>query len=242
MGKIALCTLIGTAAGVLGTALGGSAAYLFRTSARRLLGTVLDFAAGVMLAVVCFELLPGAFERAPFPAVLSAAAAGVVFVMLAGALAGKRGRGPDGLAVTAFTVAVGIAAHNIPEGLAIGAGLMQDMRLGASLAAAMFLHNIPEGLGIGLPMRIRGLPLRRTLLLSCLAGLPTGAGALAGALAERVSASFTAACLSGAGGAMLCLALGEMLPEAHRLREGAAGKLSGVVGVLSGAALGFILG
>ena len=66
LNRITLYTLIGTACGVLGTTGGGMAAYLFKTKNQSILGVVLDFAAGLMLAVVCFDLLPHAFELAAF--------------------------------------------------------------------------------------------------------------------------------------------------------------------------------
>ena len=139
-------------------------------------------------------------------------------------------------------MAVGIAVHNVPEGLAIGAGLMENRHLGLSLAATMFLHDIPEGLGIGLPLRIRGESFWKAALIALLAGLPTGAGALAGALAGSVSDSVTAACLSSAGGAMLYLVLAEMMPEAHRMMKGTSAKLSGVLGVIFGIVISVALG
>lgn len=242
MNNIALYTLIGTASGVLGTAGGGMAAYLFKTKNRNVLGVVLDFAAGLMLAVVCFDLLPHSFELASFSSVLAGVAGGIAFVMFVQWLLERCGKHLDGLALTAVTVAVGIAVHNVPEGLAIGAGLMEDRHLGISLAATMFLHDIPEGLGIGLPLRIRGEPFWKVTLISLLAGLPTGAGALAGALAGSVSDSVTAACLSSAGGAMLYLVLAEMMPEAHRMMKGTSVKLSGVLGVIFGIVISVALG
>lgn len=241
MNQILLYTLIGTASGVLGTAGGGMAAYLFKTKSRDILGVVLDFAAGLMLSVVCFDLLPHSFELASFPSVMLGVAFGIAFVMMVQWLLERCGKRLDGLALTAVTVAVGIAVHNVPEGLAIGAGLIENQRLGLSLAMTMFLHDIPEGLGIGLPLRIRGESFLKAAMLSLLAGLPTGAGALAGALAGSVSDAVTAACLSSAGGAMLYLVLGEMMPEAHRMMKGTAMKLSGVLGVLLGMVISIML-
>lgn len=242
LNQITLYTLIGTACGVLGTTGGGMAAYLFKTKNQSILGVVLDFAAGLMLAVVCFDLLPHAFELASFAGVMAGVAGGIAFVMVVQWLLERGGKHLDGLALTAVTVAVGIAVHNVPEGLAIGAGLMENRHLGASLAVTMFLHDIPEGLGIGLPLRIRGKSFWKAAALSLLAGLPTGAGALAGALAGGISDAVTAACLSSAGGAMLYLVLGEMMPEAHRMTEGTFAKLSGVLGVIFGIVISVALG
>ncbi len=242
MNDVALYALIGTASGVLGTTGGGMAAYLFHTKKRDVLGVVLDFAAGLMLAVVCFDLLPHAFELASFVSVMMGVAGGIAFVVILQWLFERGGKHLDGLALTAVTVAAGIAVHNVPEGLAIGAGLMENLHLGLSLAVTMFLHDIPEGLGIGLPLRIRGKSFWKATLLSFLAGLPTGMGALAGALAGSVSDSVTAACLSSAGGAMLYLVLGEMMPEAHRMMDGTLAKASGVLGMIFGIVISVALG
>lgn len=40
----------------------------------------------------------------------------------------------------------GIALHNLPEGLAIGAALGGGNMYGYSLALLLLLHNIPEGM------------------------------------------------------------------------------------------------
>ena len=242
METIALYTLIGTAAGVLGTAGGGVSAYLFRTENRGVLGIALDFAAGMMLAVVCFELLPQAFALSPFAGVMAEVGAGVLFVMAVERLLERGKNRLDGLALAAATIALGITIHNIPEGLAIGAGLMENRQLGLSLAMTMFLHDIPEGLGIGLPLRIRGEPWWKAAGLALLAGLPTGAGALAGTLAGGISEVVSAACLSSAAGAMLYLVLGEMMPEAYRMMQGPGAKLAGVFGVIFGVVISVALG
>ena len=45
---------------------------------------------------------------------------------------------------TGIIVGIGLAIHNFPEGLAIGSGFDASIKLGYSLALAIFLHDIPE--------------------------------------------------------------------------------------------------
>jgi fructose-specific component phosphotransferase system IIB-like protein len=52
--------LISLGAGVLGTGVGGALGLLFKKSGNKAISSVLNFASGVMLAVVCFDLIPEA--------------------------------------------------------------------------------------------------------------------------------------------------------------------------------------
>ncbi|MBR2879294.1 MAG: ZIP family metal transporter, partial [Oscillospiraceae bacterium] len=51
-----------TIAGVVGTGLGGLVGALLQKDSNRTVSLLLSFAAGVMLAVVCFDLVPEAIE------------------------------------------------------------------------------------------------------------------------------------------------------------------------------------
>lgn len=53
-------------------------------------------------------------------------------------------KGGNSLLKTGIIVSVGLAIHNIPEGLAIGSGFDVSLKLGLSLAIAICLHDIPE--------------------------------------------------------------------------------------------------
>src|SRR5574344_428793 len=47
---------------------------------------------------------------------------------------------------TGFLVFFGIMLHNLPEGLAIGSGFGVSMKMGLTLAVVIALHDIPEGI------------------------------------------------------------------------------------------------
>ena len=76
MNHILYTSIIGTAAGIIGTGLGGAIGFLLNNPSRRFLSALLNFSAGLMIAVVCFDLLPEAYEIGGF----TAGVTGVVLV------------------------------------------------------------------------------------------------------------------------------------------------------------------
>lgn len=170
--------------------------------------TAQGFAAGVMLALSCMSLLPESFDRLPAGWVMVCTALGMgVLAVAQGGLGRMTGD------AQAWTVILGIAAHNIPEGMVIGAGMAAEPTLGWSLAGAILLHDIPEGAAVALPMKARGRGRWKTLGMTLLAGLPTGVGAMIGAGVGSVSEGAMGASLAFAAGAMLWVSLGALLPE-----------------------------
>lgn len=53
---------------------------------------------------------------------------------------------------TGLLLAVGITLHNLPEGIAVGAGYLHNPQFGLFIASAILLHNIPEGIATALPL------------------------------------------------------------------------------------------
>ena len=234
-------TLIGFATGAVGTGLGGSLALFLRRPSSRTLGMMLGFAAGIMLVVVFLELLPEGLETGFFYPAL-----GLVLGILALLLLDERFAHHHFVtteihhptyAKKGVLIATGVALHNFPEGLAIGAGFVASEALGITLALLIALHNMPEGLAAGIPLKSAGSRPRRIVLTTVVAGLPMGVGAMVGALLGTISPFMLGASLGFAAGAMLYIISDELIPDVYRLTNPHVA----IGGITAGVILGMVM-
>ena len=157
--------LYGMFCGVFGTALGGVIAVFIRKHTDRLMGFLLEFSAGLMVGVSVFNLIPNAMELTSVWIVLLGVLAGILLSMLLQnklkfsekkPLRGASSRSFQ-LMRTGIFVAIGIALHNFPEGLAIGVGFGASHAIGLSLLLTIMIHDVPEGIAMALPLREGGV-------------------------------------------------------------------------------------
>ncbi len=132
---------------------------------------------------------------------------------------------------------VGIALHNLPEGLAIGAGYTSSAALGMVIVVSLALHNVPEGMVTATPLLLGGMEKWRVVLLTTMAGLMTPVGTAIGALLFSVSPGFVGGALAFAAGAMIYIVSDELIPQSHQYHSHAAN-----LGLLAGFISGFIFG
>lgn len=216
-----------TAAGIVGTCLGGCIAFIFGRRGESTARMLTVFAGGVMLAIAFFDLIPEALAMGGLGLAAIGVVGGVVGIGLLSLLL-DRLPGSGG-----FLLLIGIGLHNFPEGLAIGAGGAFDLRLGLVLAILIMLHDIPEGLAVAVPLLDGGMGRLRVLGLMVLCGAPTALGGLVGLWLGQAGSAFTALSLALAGGAMIYMTFCEVLPRA--LQDGRRSAAAvGVAGVLFG--------
>lgn len=238
MSNILEVTLIGFCVGVIGTGIGGVLALFLDNPGDRLLSFILGFSAGIMLTIVCFDLLPEAFERGDFFLGVVGIITGVITVILAD----ERIHVHDSSSLSSNTnfvkmgvlIGLGVALHNFPEGLAIGSGFMATKELGIGISIVIALHNIPEGITMAAPMRVGGMNKFKALLYTILVGIPMGLGALIGAMLGEISQSFISFCLAFAGGTMLYITCGELIPNSNNLHIGRTSSLGLILGFVVG--------
>lgn len=119
------------------------------------------------------------------------------------------------LAKTGLLLAIGITIHNLPEGIAVGAGYLVNPQFGLFIAIAILLHNILEGLATALPLCKGGVCRRDALLVAFLSGLAEPVGAILASVFLISFAGLLPAALAFAGGVMVFITLDELIPTAR---------------------------
>jgi ZIP family zinc transporter len=224
---------------MLGTGAGGLMAFVIRDISNRFLSAILEFSAGLMTAVVCFELIPEAFMMGGVPVTFLGVFAGVAVIILIENMLKKltyfkMPRRDTGLLKTGILMSIGIALHNLPEGFAVGSGFKASISVGLTITAAIIIHDVPEGVAMAVPMRVGGFSGLKAFTLTILSGVPMGIGAFFGALLGDISTLFISGCLGFAGGAMLYIVFSELITESKRLYLGRLPSIGNVLGIICG--------
>lgn len=122
---------------------------------------------------------------------------------------------------TGLLTMLAITAHNFPEGWPLFATLDSPM-LGAPLAVAIAIHNIPEGIAIAVPVYMATNKKSYAILSSLLSGLAEPVGAALGyfLLAPYMGDLVFGIVFGLIAGVMVYLALDELLPTAQRYGRG----------------------
>lgn len=196
-------TLLGLFFGTFGTTIGGILGVIIKKHSNKFLSFILAFASGLMMAVICFDLIPEALGISSIANVVIGIVIGIIGMVFCDLLVEKKFNHPTGsqkesnsLLKTGIIVSIGLAIHNFPEGLAIGSGFEASMKLGLSLALAICLHDIPEGISMAVPMKNGGMKISKVIFYVILSGITTGVGAFFGAIIGSISEQIIAICLS----------------------------------------------
>ncbi len=237
-------TLIGLIAGVVGTSAGGLSVVLIGKIKDEVLSVLLGFSAGVMVAITFLELIPHAVEdysiwTATLGILLGIGIIGIIDMKLPHRhfsmfIDGDKERGKQ--LKTGVLLSLGIAMHNLPEGVAIGVAFLESFELGIGVALLMAIHNFPEGMAVGAAMCVGGVKSSKVALVTILAGVPMGIGTFIGRSLEGVSDLTLSIAFGFAAGAMLYIVFDELIPDAHRKMKGHYA----IMGILSGIILGLI--
>ena len=79
---------------------------------------------------------------------------------------------------TGIYVALAIAIHNFPEGIATFTAALHDTSLGIAIAVAIAIHNIPEGIAVSVPIYYATGNKKKAFWYSFLSGVSEPVGAV----------------------------------------------------------------
>lgn len=233
--------LIATLGTWLVTALGAATVFFFKELNHKILNTMLGFAAGVMIAASFWSLLEPAIARAELnlsiPAWLVATAGflgGAFFILFSDKCvtyvqrrANPGTEAPNIKLKRIFMLIFSITLHNIPEGLAVGVAFgalhqgfsTETLMSAVSVAVGIGLQNFPEGAAVSIPLRREGYSRLKSFMLGQASALVEPVAGVIGAVLVIYIEMLLPFALSFAAGAMIFVAVHELIPECQKDRE-----------------------
>lgn len=200
------------------TLLGGLTALRHRDQMHRLLG----FAAGVLIAVVAFDLLPEIFKNYHTTNITVPMVALVIGFLLFHIVEKsilihhsqeheyKDHHHPQ----VGLASALALSGHSFLDGVGIGLGFQVDPAVGVAVAIAVVAHDFTDGLNTVTLMLVNHNKSKRALMMLFVDAIAPVIGALA-TLFFTLSDTNLAIYLGFFAGFLLYIGASEILPEAH---------------------------
>ncbi len=238
--------IIGFIVGGTGTFIGGLLSVMIPKPNDKTTASMLMLAAGIMLSVISFDLMPQAYEIGGFFIVTLGLVFGLFIVFFAEKLIPMnkfnkyKGKKSNYIKMSLIII-ISMSLHNFPEGIAVGSSAVYSENLGIKIGILIAAHDIPEGMSVGIPLIMAGASPLSVLLITLLTGIPTAFGAVLGALLGNISKYFIGFCLSAAASSMLYVTSNELIPEANLLHRGKSNAVFILIGFICGCYLSFAM-
>ncbi len=224
----------------ISTGIGSAIALLAKRTNTKFLCVSLGFSAGVMLYVSFMELLPEALreltgawgEKQGTLYLLIAFFSGIALIALIDVLVPKQANPHEVQGVedmhkkvklkrVGVMVALSIAIHNFPEGIATFTSALVSMEVAIPIAIAIAIHNIPEGIAVAVPIFHSTGSKSKAFWYSFSSGLAEPVGALIAYLflIPYWSVTINGIVLASVAGIMIFISLDELLPTAEKFGE-----------------------
>lgn len=231
----------------LSTGIGSAIAFLTRKTNETFLCAALSFSAGAMIYVSFIEIFPKAADSltaemgSSLGYIITTIAffGGILLIAIIDKLvpeyenphemhhleemdrekvhAALRKDPPKNLYRMGIFMALAIALHNFPEGLATFIATLQDPSLGIPVAVAIAIHNIPEGIAVSVPIYFATGSRKKAFMFSALSGLAEPVGALVGylLLMPFLNDFVFGIIFAMVGGIMVFISFDQILPAAR---------------------------
>ena len=183
---------------------------------------IINFAAGVMLAIAFTHLIPESLEIN----------ANAVYYILAGFLAMfflqfvvlfhpcHDSGSCETHSTMGPTAVIGLSFHSLVDGLIIAIGFEANAEIGILTAIAVLLHKLPDGITISGILLHSGASKKKILNFSFVTALFTPVGTVLGMiLFKNISLNVLGALLAAAGGSFIFLAASDLIPETHKCKN-----------------------
>lgn len=192
---------------------------------QQIIGAIMSFGAGVLISVICFELLPESLNHGLMVTCGGFILGGLVYSTL-NYLISKRGathrkrssklqHSEEEKEGSGLALAVGALLDGIPESLILGAGLMSGGQVSIVTLMGIMISNLPEGLSSSVGMKMSG---RSKFYIfgvwGSIAMISAVCSLIGYSFALKISPEVLALLVAIGSGAMLTMISETMIPEA----------------------------
>lgn len=215
MNPLFLVVIIAVLGPIIGSLIG-----VLRKPSDRFMFNMLSFAAGVMLAISFLQLIPLSIHLSSVLFSIIGFVIGALFMFALDRLiphihpelcAQEQG---GKLKKTSIYLLLGIAMHNLPEGMAIAIGAVTNFRLTFAIALAIAIHDIPEGICTSAPYYYYSKKKLKSFLLSASTLIPTLIGfVLSYYLFKNIPLQFVGLIIGATAGLMIYISSDELIPS-----------------------------
>jgi zinc transporter ZupT len=205
-------------------ALGAVIAVSFKKISHQGLCILISFAAGALLAVAAFDIIPEAIEMVGRWSAGGSVLAGYALFFALGRFvshvcpACSATHTEINFKAVTITMMAALAIHSLMDGLAIYSGYLTTSNLGLLILLGVAFHKLPEGMALALVARGAGLSRLRSFGVACgLEAVTTLGGGLIGFLALVPGAeNWIGYVLGFVGGGFIYLVFHALLSEVFR--------------------------
>ncbi|GHT10605.1 zinc transporter ZupT [Bacteroidia bacterium] len=234
--KILFAFLLTAVAG-LSTGIGSLIALLAKKTNTNFLSISLGFSAGIMIYVSFMEMMPAALtglsdafgDKLGNLYLILAFFGGIILIILIDFLIPENVNPHEAHGVeemqdttklkhTGTIVALSIAIHNFPEGIATFTSALESLDIAIPITVAIAIHNIPEGIAVAVPIYHSSGSRKKAFWYSFLSGLSEPVGAILAYifLFRFWTPSLNGFVLAAVSGIMVFISLDELLPTAEK--------------------------
>lgn len=190
--------------------------------AKKIIISLLAFAAGAFLAAAFLDILPEALEMGvePHNVMIAVLSGFLIFFLLERLLmiAHKKNEGhvhSEHTESLPFLIVLGDAVHNFLDGIVIAIAYVANPVLGFTTALGVAAHEIPQEIGDFSVLLDQGWSKKKIIIVNILQSLLTIPGVLIGYYLGFGLEEYLPYLLGGAAGIFLYIAASDLIPEIH---------------------------